>query len=113
MMNLVELDKLNVEVSVQGTNLNVLKGDKIPIVLIKNDIVENILVLKEGYNEAVDFFYSGWFLVKGFSLDYENNTDNDSGLSNFFQTFILTRREWPTPIPIEPITVNDNPFKLQ
>jgi hypothetical protein len=102
-INLKELEKLNVEISVQGVNLNILKGDKVPIVLIKNDRVENKLVLKESYAEALDFFYTGYYMVKGFSLSYVKDLNDAIGLVNFSQTFILTRREWPTPVPIEPI----------
>jgi hypothetical protein len=31
-------------------------------------------------------------------------------MSGFTQEFVLTRREWPTPIPVEPIktTTNNN-----
>ena len=101
-INMRELDKLNVEISVQGTNLNIMKGDKLPIVLIKKDVVENRLVHKDSYREAVDFFYSGYYIVKGSTLSYVNDLNNATGMVNFSQVFILTRREWPTPVPIEP-----------
>jgi hypothetical protein len=102
MLNLVELDKLNVEISVQGTNLNVIVGDKIPIILIQKDRVENLIMDKTfNTSEVVEFFYSGWYYVAGFTLNWERN--DPQIYSNFSQMFKLTRREWPTPIPVDPI----------
>ena len=104
-LNLVELDKLNVEIFVQGTNLNIIKGDKLPIVLIQKDRIENLLV-DPGFNlsEALEFFYTGWYYVKGFTLSWIRGMS--PLFSNFSQSFILTRREWPAPIPVEPLAKN-------
>jgi hypothetical protein len=105
MMNLIELEKLNVEINVQGTNLNVIRGDKIPIVLIQKDRVENLLVDKSFFtSEVVEFFYSGWYYVNGFTLSWMR--DDPKLFSNFSQSFTLTRREWPAPIPVEPVKKN-------
>lgn len=102
-LNRVELEKLNVEVSVQGVNLNVIKGDKLPVVLIQKNRFENLLVDKN-FNaaDAVEFFYSGWYYVKGFTLSWIRS--EPQVFSQFSQTFILTRREWPTPIPVDPLS---------
>jgi len=103
-INRVELEKLNVEISIQGTNLNVIRGDKVPVVIMGLDSVENMMVdpNAEGRDRKNEF-YSGWYLVKGFTLTW---VKQDSIVSNFTQSFTLTRREWPTPIPIDGITVN-------
>ncbi len=101
-LNRVELEKLNVEVSVQGTNLNIIKGDKLPVVLIQKERFENLLVNKDFLADAaVEFFYSGWYYVKGFTLSWTRG--EPQVFSQFSQKFILTRREWPTPIPTDPI----------
>ena len=110
-INLVELDKLNVDINVQGTNMNIIKGDKIPVVLIKKDPVEVKLAYKEAeQSSSLDFFYSGWYIVKGMTLNWQKTSVNDSIFSNYSQNFVLTRREWPTPEPVEPIkdTPEDN-----
>ena len=101
-INNVEIEKLNVEINVQGTNLNIIKGDKLPIVLIKKDRVENRLINKNAKADAmIDFFYTGWYYVKGYTISW---TKKESSIySNFTQSYILTRREWPTPEPIDPI----------
>ncbi len=102
LLNLKELEKLNIEVEVQGTNLNVILGDKIPTIIVRNDMLQNMMINEEAQTDtAVDLFYSGWYYVKGFTLTYTKKEDNP--FSDFSQKFILTRREWPPPEPIEPI----------
>jgi hypothetical protein len=97
-INMVELDKLNVEVNVNGINLNVIKGDKIPIAIVRTDRMENRL-LDTSFKapEMLDLFYSGWYYVKGFTFSWIFG--NDGIINSFSESFILTRREWPTPLP--------------
>lgn len=102
-INNVEIEKLQVNVMVQGTNMNIIKGDKLPIALIKIEPTEVKIAYPEAeQNEALDFFYSGWYYVKGFNITFSQSTD-DNVFSNFRHNFVLTRREWPTPVPTEPI----------
>lgn len=100
-INKAELEKLIVNIDVQGTNLNIIKGDKVPIVLIKKDRVEGLLV-QEDFNaaETLEFFYSGWYYVKGFTLNWTGDGYGNI-LTTFSQTFDLTRREWPAPVPVD------------
>jgi len=103
LINNQELEKLNVEVTVNGLNLNIIKGDKTPIVLVKKDVTENLMVSKEvGRLDLLEQFYSGWFYIKGFTIKYTQENSN-SIMSNISQTFVLTRREWPPPIPVDAI----------
>jgi hypothetical protein len=107
-INNAELEKLNLEISVQGTNLNVIKGDQVPVIIIGTDSVENQMVDRNAQSrERKNEFYSGYYLVKGFTLSW-TPPDDDSIVSNFSQTFTLTRREWPPPIPVEPVPTNAN-----
>ena len=111
LMNMVELDKLNLEVKVQGTNANIIKGDKLPVVLIIGDQYEAQLINAEDQPlEVIDRFYTGWYYVKGFNLAWTKGRDKIS--SNFSQTYILTRREWTPPERIEPIKENPNENKI-
>jgi hypothetical protein len=99
LINNKELEKLNLEISVNGTNFNIIRADKIPVVLVKKDAMENLQINSEAFvNDMLDMFYSGWYLVKGFKLHWDKNRD-DSIMTNFTQEFILTRREWPAPMP--------------
>lgn len=108
-LNRKELDKLNIEVNVTGLNMNLIRGDKTPMVLIQTDKVENKITNTEVSNDdLLDQFYSGWFLVKGFIIQYDHVND-ESVLSNFTQKFVLTRREWPPPIAVNAVeSENEN-----
>jgi len=102
-INSKELEKLNVEVSVTGMNSNLIRGDKTPIVLIQKDRMQNTIINQGSRGlDLLDQFYSGWYVVKGFTIKFNKNNKN-SIMSNFTQTFILTRREWPPPVAVEGI----------
>jgi len=109
LINNKELDKLNLHIEVQGNNFNIIRGDKVPLALIRLDVFDNMRINTDSkYNDSLDLFYSGWYLVKGFILSWSNKPE-ESIMSGFTQEFILTRREWPTPIPVEPIkTTTEN-----
>jgi len=99
-INNIELEKLNVEIDVNGVNLNIIKGDKIPVALVRKNRLEGKLIQQDfDTPESLDLFYSGWYYVKGFSLSFI--FADDGIVNNFSQSFILTRREWPAPVPVE------------
>lgn len=103
LINKKELDKLNLHIEVQGNNFNIIRGDKVPVALIRTDAVDSMRINPETkFNDALDLFYSGWYLVKGFTLSWSSSNE-ESIMSNFKQEFILTRREWPAPIPVDPV----------
>ena len=111
LINNKELDKLNVHIEVNGKNFNIIRGDKVPLALIRMDAVENYKINPDtNFGDALDLFYSGWYYVKGFKL-YWTSKNEGSTLSNFTHEFILTRREWPPPIPVEPIKLKENAEK--
>jgi len=101
LINLKELDKLNVSVNVTGTNLNLIKGEKVPVILMRTNVINNMLIDKNADpTESPDLFYSGWYIIKGFSIGWSK--ENNRSLKNgFSQSFVLTRREWPAPVEIE------------
>lgn len=95
-MNLKELDKLNIEADIFGTNSNIIRGDKIPLMILSNNILDNV---NRNGSTQLDRFYSGWYMVSGYYINWLN--DESGSLSKYSQTYILTRREWPTPVPIK------------
>jgi hypothetical protein len=112
LINTKELDKLNLEISVTGNNFNIIRGDKVPVILIKKDAVENMQInIKAESNDMLDMFYSGWYIVNGFKVRWDGDAyNNNSIMSNFSQEFVLTRREWPPPIyAVKVDTKNNNP----
>ena len=105
LVNMVVLDKLNLEVRVKGTNTNIIKGDKIPLILVKGDPHEAQVANPDTLpDQAVDFFYTGWYYVKGFNLSWVRNRNRST--SSFAQSFVLTRRGWNPPEPVGPIKPN-------
>lgn len=99
-INLKELDKLNLLITTKGNNANIIRGDKLPVILVRSDEVDNTLIREEATNrEILDLFYSGWYIIKGYTLTWSSSKPNSTA-SGFSQEFILTRREWPAPIPI-------------
>lgn len=100
-MNLYELDKLNTFISVNGVNSNMLRGDKIPILLTNKSLESPDESKGETTYSNVDRFHSGWYYIKGFNISWLASDDDQ--ISRFKQTYILTRREWPTPEDVEPI----------
>jgi hypothetical protein len=102
-VNNKELDKLNLHLEVKGNNFNIIVGDKIPVALIRTDTIDNMKINAESnFKDSLDLFYSGWYLVKGFTLSWSGKNEGDI-MSGFTQEFILTRREWPAPVSVEPV----------
>jgi len=104
LINKKELDKLNVHIEVVGSNLNIIRGEKIPIALLKTRKAENLKIHGK-FTENLDMFYSGWYYVKGFNLEWKPFTRKFQ--SNFTHEFILTRREWPTPVEVQALEATE------
>jgi hypothetical protein len=84
-------------------NTNFIRGDKLPVILIRRDLVENRRIWKdndENVSVNYDFFYSGWYIVKDFSITW-SMPGEQSQISGFRHKFTLTRREWPPPFPVK------------
>ena len=117
--NLLELSKLYLEVRITRWNPNIYLGEKLPLVLISQadpskantDAVgkDAVLAEKSGGGEVpvLDQFYSGYYVVNGMEIIYaQDNSPYEHGTGvdpnklapAYFQTFSMTRREWPTPL---------------
>ena len=117
--NLLELKKLYLEVNVERWNPNIYNSERIPLLLISqadpvkaaadasnNDAVAQDTPQGAGAQPSMDQFYSGFYMVNGIMFTYNQdgprkNVGPDAGNYNgpaFFQTFVMTRREWPTPL---------------
>jgi hypothetical protein len=117
--NLLELKKLYLEVNVERWNPNIYNGERIPLLLTSQaDERKAYIDAAGGDRKAVDQdqgagavpvldqFYSGYYMVNGVSFTYKkdgpvNTQGPNAGKYNgpaFYQTFVMTRREWPTPL---------------
>ena len=97
--NFAELNKMYIEVVCDGLNLQVMKGERIPVLIGFNNSIEN-----DAYNNAtetdiprsINRFYSGYYIVDGIEYNY-NPMLVTGGVSPYSTRFTLKRREWPTP----------------
>lgn len=104
--NLAELNKLYLRVVCEGLNLQIMRGERIPILICFNNSMENDM-----YNAATETdeprtanrFYSGYYIVDG--VEYVYKGVNNGKPSPYQTIFTLKRREWPTP---EAIKKDDN-----
>ena len=115
--NLLELNKLFLEVNVERWNPNIYMGEKVPLILIAQ--ADRLKAQMDATGEdktatdvspggvaVLDQFYSGYYMTNGMRIEYvtdgaqlQVNADEDPNPGpQFYQTFIMTRREWPTPI---------------
>ena len=95
--NLAELNKMYLRVECEGLNLQIMKGERIPVVLIPTTTIEQESMDKFSKNDKpseINRLYSGYYIVD--SIDYDYNPVY-KGQTPYKTTFILKLREWPTP----------------
>lgn len=105
LINIRELDKLYITVTVNGLNTQIIRGDKIPIVLYLSDENKAKMVNAEENAGIYNYFYSGFYYVDGVKYIYEHPKDETQMVSGYRTEFVLKRREWPVPFPDK---VSDN-----
>lgn len=116
--NLLELQKLYLEVRITRWNPNIYLGEKVPLILISQmDVTKatqdaqgedaKISDVSPGEPAVLDQFYSGYYVVDGMTITYsQDNSPYEQGTGvnpqntapAYFQVFVMTRREWPTPL---------------
>ena len=111
-INRAELEKLYITVECEGLNLQVQKGEYVPVLIGFRNEADNLMNNSindfiQGANLSGNRMYSGYYFVDGVQYVYKYS-DNES-FSDFSTIFTLKRREWPTP---EKIEVENNEEKL-
>lgn len=109
MMNLAEIEKMNVEVTINKINFNFIRFEKVPMIYqvdgdqelgkkLNDELDDEFNANEYAEKIIVDPFYSGWYAIKGFKVEYTQNEVAAGSVMNspLKQTFILTRREWPS-----------------
>ena len=107
LMNNLEMDKLNVQIDTNRVNLNVYRYENMPCVFFITSDYDRINKAYENADMqvqeletpamAIDKFYTGHYLVKGMTISYTQANANKVSDSTLVETFILSRREWPSP----------------
>lgn len=99
-INTQELNKMYITVICDGLNLQIQRGEYIPVYITFSDDME-----RESNNKNVDTaenavtcnqFYTGYYYVANVTFNY-NKTPESGRLSLFTTAFTLKRREWPAP----------------
>ena len=99
-INFTELEKMYIKVETDGLCLQIMRGERVPIVLEKENGSSSGL-----YNESIAMstesvhkMYSGYYIVDSIEYGYNPKRANSNKTrSAFYTTMILKRREWPTP----------------
>ena len=101
-INLKELDKLYVTLHVDGLCLQVMRGEKVPV-LIEHDAgsASTFVPGKENSDSNINRMYSGFYIVDSIEYVYTGKDVGNDKTSPFSTILVLKRREWPTPEEIE------------
>ena len=98
MRNLLQLQKQYTEVELLGLNLAIMRGEKIPMMILDYDKVMGAARINNFTGAAVQsMLYEiacGWYIIDG--LMWEWSPDNSETGQTLWRTKLkLTRREWP------------------
>lgn len=112
MMNLAEIEKTNLDMLANKMNLNFIRFEPVPILIVVQKDSARAAQIDDDYNtspdetftkkEIIDKMYTGTYVIKGFKITYRKLSMSESGsvkgidLSPLTQSFLLTRREWPS-----------------
>lgn len=100
MRNNLQLQKQITEVELLGLNLAIMRGEKIPMMIVDYDRMQSSI--RSGNFNANDVEYalyemvSGWYIIDG--IKWRWYPDPNTNGTTFWTTEVrLTRREWPIP----------------
>lgn len=106
LLNLKEIDKLNLSITVPRANFNVVRGERVPVSFFnKSDPIKAWNSAKGGEERdsfsntgllSFDKFYSGYYMIKGMTFEYKQVHANGD-VQVFEEKILLTRRAWPVP----------------
>lgn len=99
-INNIELNKMYVEVTCDGLCLQVMRGERIPVILYQYPATHpSTMQITGSKSDNINRMYSGFYIVDSIKYTYSTSTNN--GVSRFSTKMVLKRREWPTPEKIE------------
>lgn len=102
LMNIRELDKMYITIYVDGLCLQVMRGEKVPVLLI-HDVGSVSRIQKDTQNsdENINKMYSGFYIVDSLEYVYAGKDIGNDKTSPYTTILTLKRREWPTPEDIQ------------
>ena len=107
-MNFTELNKMYIEVECDGLCIQVMRGERIPVIL-GYEQGETADSTNSIYGFEINRMFSGYYIVDSLTYKYKKNVNKDV-FSQFSTVMTLKRKEWPTPedIKIDPSEVKEN-----
>ena len=96
--NINELNKMYLRVTCDGLNLQIMKGERVPVYLIHASSLEGgkyNSFSDNDYPTEVNRFYTGYYIVDSVEYSYSPIKGNET--TPYKTIFTLKRREWPTP----------------
>lgn len=121
--NNTELNNIQLRITTLGANLNVIRGMRVPILIVNENSPENthsneyeekeldgdIFEMEQKLGIKIDRFLSDFYYIDGLTIFYNHSDTNTTGsTTNFWTQMSLSKREW-TPIP--ELNNNTNPNK--
>lgn len=110
MRNNLQLQKQITEIELQGLNLAIMRGEKIPVMIVDNDKLNSSL--RAGNYTMSDIEYSmyemasGWYIIDGIKWNWTPKSNSNG--TTFWSTEVkLVRREWPIPGKSKSLTTGD------
>lgn len=99
MRNLLQLQKQYLTVELNGANLTIVRGEKLPVMLMDLNKAHAYLRSSQSKTQLTDILFeaeSGWYIVDGIEWVFDPNNGSETGTS--WRTNVkLVRREWPIP----------------
>lgn len=97
-INIAELEKMYITVECDGLCLQVMRGERVPVVITHDILTTQGTVLPdERHPDNINRMYSGFYVVDSISYSYSLKKKDPNIHSRYTTTLVLKRREWPTP----------------
>lgn len=105
--NLDEIDKITVQATTTGPNLNIIPGMRVPIMIVREgkeegqmfedrvneDVDPEIKKLENNMNMKIDRFLTDFYVVRGIKYHYDPAAAQEDG-THYFTEIELAKREW-------------------
>lgn len=100
MRNNLQLQKQILAVECQGLNLAVMRGEKIPVLIMDNDRLQASARIGNANANSLQYFLyelaCGWYIIDGIIWEWSKD-DHSQGTTLWKTKMKLVRREWPIP----------------
>lgn len=99
--NNLQLQKQITFVELQGVNISITRGEKIPVVIFDNDRVSAAMrqgtLSGKGLQALMYENASGWYIIDGIEWEWTRHGGPINAMTNWKTKLKLVRREWPIP----------------